>query len=186
MSTERKLLTIRENEPALKGYRCFLAISDRVREERGEFFLQPHTTSVVWGGQRALFIFEHHSGEFGLYYDVQMQSPLADQSGGGTFETCTIVMKNKIFIPVPVVIQRRFVPESGEQKRLEIRCDILHINSASGINRPLDLFHKSAPDRARSLEIEARVPSGIPDSAVRNVTENSRILKFDTRGFEKE
>jgi molecular chaperone HtpG len=129
MSTERKLLTIPENEPALKGYRCFLAISDRVREERGEFFLQPHATSVVWGGQRALFIFEHHSGEFGLYYDIQTQGPLADQSGGGAFETCTIVMKNKVFIPVPAVIQRSFVPESGERKRLEIRCDILHIDS---------------------------------------------------------
>jgi molecular chaperone HtpG len=126
--TERKLLTIAENEPALKGFRCFLAISDRVREERGEFFLQPHTTSVVWGGQRALFIFEHHSGEFGLYYDIQTQSPLSEQSGGGAFETSTIVMKNRIFIPVPPSIQRNFVPESGERKRLEVRCDILHID----------------------------------------------------------
>jgi molecular chaperone HtpG len=25
---------------------------------------------VVWGGQKVLFVFEHHSGEFGLYYDV--------------------------------------------------------------------------------------------------------------------
>jgi molecular chaperone HtpG len=129
MTTERKLLTISEDQPDLKGYRCFLAISDRVKEERGEFFLQPHATSVVWGGQRALFIFEHHSGEFGLYYDIQTQSPLADQSGGGTFETCTIVMKNRIFIPVPPAIQRSFVPESEERKRLEIRCDILHIDS---------------------------------------------------------
>jgi molecular chaperone HtpG len=128
METERKLLTIADDEAALKGFRCFLAISDRVRGERGEFFLQPHMTSVVWGGQRALFIFEHHSGEFGLYYDVQTQSPLADQSGGGAFETCTIVMKNRIFIPVPPAIQRRFVPESGERKRLEVRCDILHID----------------------------------------------------------
>jgi molecular chaperone HtpG len=36
-------------------------------EERGEFFLQPHSTSVVWGGQKVLFVFEHHSGQFGLY-----------------------------------------------------------------------------------------------------------------------
>lgn len=37
-----------------------------------------------------------------------------------------------------------------------------------------------------TLEIEARVPNGVPESTVRTVTENSRTLKFDTQGFEKE
>src|SRR4029077_7573094 len=73
ISTPKKLLTIGDTEPALRGYRCFLAITDRIREEKGDFFLQPHRTSIVWGGQKALFIFEHHSGEFGLYYDLQTQ-----------------------------------------------------------------------------------------------------------------
>jgi molecular chaperone HtpG len=100
MSTERKLLTIGESEPALKGYRCFLALTDRIRDEKGDFFLQPHRTSVVWGGQKALFIFEHHSGDFGLYYDLQTQNLISGQSGGGSFETCTIVMKNRILIPI--------------------------------------------------------------------------------------
>lgn len=43
----------------------------RLREERGDFFMQPHQTSVVWGGQKVLFIFQHHSRRFGLYYDLQ-------------------------------------------------------------------------------------------------------------------
>lgn len=128
ISTERKLLTITETEPPLKGYRCFLALTDRVHEEKGDFFLQPHRTSVVWGGQKALFIFEHHSGEFGLYYDLQTQSPISEQSGGGSFETCTIVMKNRIFIPIPPSIQASFLPQQDEKKRFEVRCDILHID----------------------------------------------------------
>jgi hypothetical protein len=37
-----------------------------------------------------------------------------------------------------------------------------------------------------TLEIEAEVPSGVPDNVVRIVTENSRTLKFDKHGFEKE
>ena len=37
-----------------------------------------------------------------------------------------------------------------------------------------------------TLEIEARVPQGAPDSVVRTVTENSRTLKFASQGFEKE
>jgi len=131
ISTECKLLTIGDNEHPLKGFRCFLALTDRIRDEKGDFFLQPHRTSVVWGGQKALFIFEHHSGEFGLYYDLQTQSLISEQSGGGSFETCTIVMKNRIFIPIPPAIQSSFMPHEQEKKRFEVRCDILHTDQSS-------------------------------------------------------
>ena len=127
IETEKKLLTIPDDQPALKGYRCFLAITSRIQEERGDFFLQPHRMSVVWGGQRALFIFQHHSGEFGLYYDLQTRSLISDQSGGGAVVPCTIVMKNRVFIPIPIEIQGAFLPEPGERKRFEVKCDILHI-----------------------------------------------------------
>jgi hypothetical protein len=36
------------------------------------------------------------------------------------------------------------------------------------------------------LEIEAEIPSGVPDQVVRIVTENSRTLKFTDQGFESE
>lgn len=126
--TDRKLLTITAAEAPLQGYRCFLAISDRIREDRGDFFLQPHKTSVVWGGQRALFIFEHHSGEFGLYYDIQSQEIIASGSGGKAFPTCTIILKNRIFIPVPAEIETAFIPAAGEKKKLQVKCDILYID----------------------------------------------------------
>jgi len=128
MKTDKKLLNIGPDEPSLKDYRCFLALTDRIREENGDFFLQPHSTSVVWGGQKALFIFQHHSGEFGLYYDLQTHNLISDESGGGSIVTCTIVMKNRIFIPIPNAIQGRFLPETGEKKRFEVKCDILHID----------------------------------------------------------
>jgi molecular chaperone HtpG len=99
--------------------------------EKGDFFLQPHRTSVVWGGQKALFIFEHHSGEFGLYYDLQTQNLISDQSGGGSFQTCTIVMKNRVFIPIPAAIQESFLPQTNEKKRFEVRCDILYTESTA-------------------------------------------------------
>jgi hypothetical protein len=37
-----------------------------------------------------------------------------------------------------------------------------------------------------TLEVEAKVPSGVPDTVVRTVTENSRTLKFLSQGFETE
>jgi molecular chaperone HtpG len=130
IATDRKLLVVDDQDPPLKGFRCFLAISKRVREERGEFFIQPHRTSIVWGGQKVLFIFEHQSGEVGLYYDVQMSEPVAPASGGGSFETATIVMKNQIFVPVPDALRQAFLPDAGETKRLEVRCDLLYIDAA--------------------------------------------------------
>jgi molecular chaperone HtpG len=128
IETPRKLLTIGADEPALRGYRCFLALTDRIRDERGDFFLQPHRTSIVWGGQKALFIFEHHSGEFGLYYEIQTMLPVSSASGGGSVETCTIVMKNRIFIPILAHLESCFVPDSGEKKRLDVRCELLYID----------------------------------------------------------
>ena len=37
-----------------------------------------------------------------------------------------------------------------------------------------------------TLEIEAQIPDGAPDQVVRTVTENSRTLKFNSHGFERE
>lgn len=37
-----------------------------------------------------------------------------------------------------------------------------------------------------TLEVEAEIPSGVPDHVVRTVTENSRTLRFTSQGFEKE
>ena len=130
--TAAKLLVIAENEPALRGYRCFLAITDKVREEMGEFFLQPHRTSIVWGGQKTLFIFMHHSGQFGLYYDLQTREPVEAQAGGGPFPTATIVLKDRLFIPIPDEVRESFVPKAGERKRFEVRADILRTEGTSG------------------------------------------------------
>ena len=125
ISSGHKLLVIGEDEPPLRGYRCFLAITDKAREQMGEFFLQPHLTSIVWGGQKTLFIFMHHSGEFGLYYDLQTRDIVEAPSGGGPYPTCSIVIRDKIFIPVPDNIRASFIPAPGERKRFEVRADLL-------------------------------------------------------------
>jgi molecular chaperone HtpG len=136
-SSDAKLLTIDSDETALRGYRCFIALSDRVRDERGDFFLQPHSTSIVWGGQKLLFVFEHHSGQFGLYYDLQTPQVVAAESGGGPFATATIVLDGGIFIPIPESVMPAFVPTLGERKRLEVRCDLLFTEewSSSGVRK---------------------------------------------------
>ena len=111
----------------VNGYRCFLAISDRVQREKGEFFLQPHSTEVVWGGRKVLFVFHHHSKRFGLYYDILCPGLVGSESSGGPRITATILTKNRTFVPVPDEIAEDFVPKADERKRLEIRCDILYL-----------------------------------------------------------
>ena len=125
-----KLLIIDDREPTLRSYRCFLAITDKAREEMGEFFLQPHTTSIVWGGQKTLFIFMHHSGHFGLYYDLQTRGIIDAPAGGGAYPTCSIVLRDRLYIPIPDEISTSFIPAPGERKRFEIRADILRTESA--------------------------------------------------------
>lgn len=121
----RKLLTIDDGEPDLNGYRTFLAISERANHERGEFFLQPHKTEIVWGGQKALFIFQHHSGHFALYYELQGMELFAQKSGGGAFPTSTIAIKNQTYIPIPDELRDRFLPTEGV-RRFFVRCELLY------------------------------------------------------------
>jgi molecular chaperone HtpG len=124
--TDAKLLTVEPGDAPIYGHRCFIALSERAREERGEFFLQPHSTAVVWGGQKVLFVFEHHSEEFGLYYDLQTGHVVSPESGGGPIPTATIVLGNAIFIPVPDSLAGAFIPDGNERKRFEVRCDLLY------------------------------------------------------------
>ena len=122
--TNARILT---SEEPVNGYTCFLSLSDRVQREKGDFFLQPHSTEIVWGGRKVIFIFQHHSGRFGLYYDILCPGIVGAVSGGGPRITSTILSKNRIFIPIPGEIVNDFMPAAGERKRLEVRCDILYL-----------------------------------------------------------
>ena len=126
------LLTIPGTEPGLTGYRCFLALGRKAREDKAEFFLTPHTTSIVWGGQRVLFIFAHSSEEYGLYYDLESRTAISGEPGGGRFPTCTIFVANQVYIPIPADIQSSFLPAEGERKRFLVRDDLLSVGSGVG------------------------------------------------------
>ncbi|MDE0497384.1 MAG: ATP-binding protein [Acidimicrobiaceae bacterium] len=126
--TAARILT---SETPVNGYRCFLSLSDRVQREKGDFFLQPHSTEVVWGGLKVVFVFQHHSGQFGLYYDILCPGLVGEASGGGPRMTSTILSRDRTFIPVPDEIAETFLPVAGERKRLEVRCDILYLDDAA-------------------------------------------------------
>ena len=74
------------------------SISDRVSVTRVNFFLQPHSTDVVWVAVRLLFVFQHHSKRFGLYYDILCPGLVSSESSGGPKTTATILTKKRTFI----------------------------------------------------------------------------------------
>ncbi len=125
---ETTALILTSDEAELNGYTCFLSLSSRVQREKGEFFLQPHATEIVWGGRKVVFVFQHHSGRFGLYYDILCPGLIAETAGGGPRVTSTILTKDRTFIPIPADIADAFLPKAGEVTRLEVRCDILYVD----------------------------------------------------------
>ena len=121
----------------VNGYTCFLSISDQVQMEKGGFFLQPHTTEVVWGGRKVIFVFQHHSGRFGLYYDILCPGLVGNESGGGPTVTSTILTEGRTFVPIPKELVEDFLPRANERKRLEVRADILYLEESVQSTSPL-------------------------------------------------
>ena len=122
------------SELPVNGYTCFLSISDRVQRDKGDFFLQPHLTQIAWGGRKVIFVFQHHSKRFGLYYDILCPGLVEASSGSGQRVTSTILTKNRTFIPIPDEIAKNFLPKAAERKRLEVRCDILYSEESGALS----------------------------------------------------
>ena len=135
VETSARILTSEVSD--VDGYQCFLSLTDRVHREKGEFFLQPHTTEIIWGGQKVIFVFQHHSGRFGLYYDILCPKVIGS-SGGGKYVPTTVIAKNRIFIPVPTEIDTVFLPSVDEVIRLDVRCDILYLDDSVSSSSALE------------------------------------------------
>ena len=125
VESEMKVLTIGEEHPSLSGHRMFLALSDRLVVEQGEFMHWPHTTRLIWGRHRVTYIFTEATGRLSLYYDIELESPLdSEQTGGAMVPTATIVTKNRVFVPVPDNLHTAFEITNGE-KEFVVRFDTI-------------------------------------------------------------
>lgn len=127
VTSDAKMLVVPLDAPAMREFGCLIALSDRAYEERGALLLQPHSTSIVWSGQRVLFVFEHQSGIYGVYYDLTAPLVVAASAGGGMFPTATLVLKNRIYIPVPREISGALIPGGGQRNRFEVTSEFLRI-----------------------------------------------------------
>lgn len=117
LSTDTKYKILRSSEPEekLNGYTSFLAISDKMYRDLGDFFLQPHTTRVIWSMHKIIYIFALPSNNLTLYYDMELETPLSN-TGGRLIPSSTIVTKGRIFIPIIDEMDDYFNVREGTKK----------------------------------------------------------------------
>lgn len=116
IKTKYKLLRT-ENPDGFSGYHTFLALSDKMFRDYYDFFLQPHTTRVIWSMHKIIYIFTHVSNNLTLYYDMDLDKKLPQNSTGGrSIVTSTIITENKIFIPVINEMDEYFNIQEGQLK----------------------------------------------------------------------
>ena len=120
-----KVLTVASTYAKLNGFQMFLALSDRMAKSEGEFLRQPHTTRLMWGSHRVIYVFANATGDLSLYYDIRLREPLETQTvGGAMFPTTTIVTKDRIYVPVPKAIEPAF-QITDSTKEFYVRFDTM-------------------------------------------------------------
>ncbi|HMI86523.1 MAG TPA: ATP-binding protein [Polyangiaceae bacterium] len=130
VSSDLKILTTAEKHPQLNNFSMLLGLSDRLMQTEAEFFRSPHTTRILWGGHRVIYIFTEATGRLSLYYDIELRDPIdRAKTSGGMFPTTTLITRKRIFVPVPDAVAEEFRIESGS-KEFFVRFDILNAESA--------------------------------------------------------
>jgi molecular chaperone HtpG len=125
VSSDLKILTTDEKHPQLNGFTMLLGLSDRLMQTEAEFFRRPHTTRILWGGHRVVYIFTEPTGGLSLYYDIELREPIdLSKTSGGMFPTTTLITKKRIFVPVPDALAEEFRIGAGP-KEFFVRFDIL-------------------------------------------------------------
>ena len=120
---EMKILITGKQYPQLNGFELFLGLSDRLFKRERDFFQAAHTTKVIWGGHRVIYIFGHASGRLTLYYDIELKEEIGEhQASGIMIPTTTLFTKERIYVPVPPPLVQEFKITEGA-KEFFVRFD---------------------------------------------------------------
>ena len=128
VSSDMKILTTGEKYAVLNNFTMLLGLSDRLMRTEAEFFRTPHTTRILWGGHRVVYIFTEATERLSLYYDIELREPIEHtKASGGMFPTTTLITKRRIFVPIPDTLLEAFKIATGP-KEFYVRFDILSSN----------------------------------------------------------
>ena len=125
IASTMKVLTVERQYPRLNNFQMFLSVSDSMFKREGDFLRWPHTTKLIWGAHRVIHIFTDEIGEMSLYYDIELKTPLeTEKTGGQMFATTTLITKNRIYVPVPKLLETAFQVTEGT-KEFYVRFDTI-------------------------------------------------------------
>lgn len=124
-NTDKKILKTDKHYSHLNNFNLFLSLSEKIFKSQLDFFLEPHTTKVIWSMHKVVYIFTHASNKLSLYYDIELKERLSDESTGGkSAPTTTIITENRIFIPIIPELSSYFDINEGT-KEFYVRYDII-------------------------------------------------------------
>lgn len=125
VASNLKILITAERYPQLNGFTMLLGLSDRLVRTEADFFRAPHTTRIIWGGHRVVYIFTDATGRLSLYYDIELREPIdGNKASGGMFPTTTLITQKRIFVPVPESLTDAFRIVGGPRE-FYVRYDVL-------------------------------------------------------------
>lgn len=123
--TACKILKTNSGYPQLNNFTFFLGLSDKLFNRERDFFFEPHTTKVIWGMHKIVYIFTHASNSITLYYDIELKEKLNEEMTGGiAISSTTIITKNRLFVPIVPEMIPYFDIKKGN-KEFYVRYDII-------------------------------------------------------------
>lgn len=124
--TQMKILKTNQDYDQLNGFNLFLALSDDVFAYHMDVFQIPHTTKVIWGMHKIVYIFTDPTGRISTYYEIELQKQLPQHiTGGRAISTTTIISKNRVFVPVVKELMPYFDIQSLDTLSFYVRFDTI-------------------------------------------------------------
>lgn len=100
VQTKLRILKTDVDTPVLQNNKMFMALTDKMVNQKRIFFSNPHTTRILWSMHRLIYIFTDALGKNTLYYDLELTQKIPNSTGGKSIRSSTIITKDKVFIPI--------------------------------------------------------------------------------------
>ncbi|WP_029131785.1 ATP-binding protein [Sedimenticola selenatireducens] len=129
---DAKILDASQVQIQLGLSRYYIALTRDAHVLYRRVFLERNpTTDFSWGGHRAGYLF-YSAGSAVVYYDIQFEEVLGERaghcrSGTKTLETKPLVLRNNVFLPIPMEFEPHMVPTDTTLK-FTVRHQILGVS----------------------------------------------------------
>ena len=123
VETKLRILKTYVITPVLQNNKMFMALTDKMVNQKRIFFSNPHTTRILWSMHRLIYIFTDVMGKNTLYYDLELTRKIPDSTGGKSIRSATILTKDKIFVPIVPELYTYFNLNVDEKLKFFVHFD---------------------------------------------------------------